>query len=124
MTKTKWAIYTVVLGLVPILSRLLIAALSKGPISPVEASDVVGFGFVLAITNISSLEHATNVDPGWKTQSIGISLIGVALLSIVFVASCLPAEQFDRSKTLWSACALSATALLHSYSVCHRLAKA
>ena len=121
MTKTKWVIYTVVLGLVPILSRLLIALLARSHVSPVEASDVVGFGFVLAITNIGGLEHATNVQPEWKTQSIGISLIVVAMLSIVYVASCLSPDLFDRSKTLCSAIVLTLAVLLHAYSVCNHL---
>ena len=122
MTKTKWIIYTVLIGLVPVLSRLLIALLSRAHVNSFEASDFVGFGFVLTIANINGLEHATNVSPGWKTQSIGISLIIVALLSIVFVASCLSAELFDRTKTLLSALVLAAGALLHGYSVIDRLA--
>ncbi|OQX66407.1 MAG: hypothetical protein B6A08_20630 [Sorangiineae bacterium NIC37A_2] len=121
MSKTKWFIYTVLLGLLPILARLLIALLSKHSVSPLESSDLVGFGLVLTITNINSLEHATHVPADWKTQTIGISLVAVALLSIVFAASCLGDDQVDRRMTLYSAMALVFAAFAHSYSVFERI---
>lgn len=123
MTMTKWAIYTVLLGLIPIVGRLIVALLARAPIPLLAAGDLVGFGLVLVITNINGLEHASNVAPDWKTQSVGVSLLIVTVLSTVFVASCLPAEQFDPDMTLLTAAILSGGALAHSYSVWNHLVR-
>ncbi len=69
--KTKWLIYTVLVGLLPILSRLLVWAVTKeGSINIFSPSDFVAFGLVLHISNINEIEHFTNVEKEWKTAEL------------------------------------------------------
>ena len=59
--KIKWLIYTVLVGLIPILSRLLIWLVTKeGTVEMLNASDFVAFGLVLHISNINEIEHISS----------------------------------------------------------------
>lgn len=54
--KIKWLIYTVLVGLIPIMSRLLVWLVSnKVGIEILNASDFVAFGLVLHISNINEI---------------------------------------------------------------------
>jgi len=60
--KTKWLIYTVLVGLIPILSRLLVWLVTNtGTVNILSPSDFVIFGLVLHISNINEIEHFSNV---------------------------------------------------------------
>ena len=62
-SKSKWFVYTVLVGLIPIASRLLIWVTSKAGTVPAFApQDFVAFGLVLHITAINELEHVSKVD--------------------------------------------------------------
>lgn len=124
MTKTKWIIYTVLLGLTPMIGRFLIYLISTGPAPIVSAGDIIAFGLVLVITNINLLEHEENVPTAWKTRSIGLSLVMAVLLAILFAAMCFQEVQVnivDLMMIKVVASILSVSCLLFSYSVIDRL---
>ena len=128
MTKSKWFVYTVSVGLIPVLARLLLwlMAGSTKDVSLLNTTDFVGFSLVLVATNISGLEHESFVDQEWKTRSMGISFFVVALLATVFVAACLSDTDpaiFNQTKVLAAAIFLSVGTLIHSYALWDRLLK-
>lgn len=123
MTLGKWLIYTVMLALSPVLCRLLIAGLIPG-IRWVSESDVMSFGLILVVTNISGLESSTAVDPHWKTINIGISLLLVVLFAVLFAVSCfheLPANPVSETHVLYGGLIVSVASIVLSYSIWNRL---
>jgi phosphate/sulfate permease len=125
MTKTKWLIYTVLLGLAPMIGRFLIYAISTVPAKPVNVGDIIAFGLVLVITNINLLEHEEAVDHPWKTRSIGLSIVLAVLMGMMFSAMCFqdvhPTLVSERGIIILST-VLSLSCLLFSYSVIDRVA--
>jgi hypothetical protein len=83
--KIKWLIYTVVIGLIPILARLLISFITEGKIDYINSSDIIIFGLILHISNINELEHYTK-DIDWKTIQNGMSIVFIILYAILLVA--------------------------------------
>lgn len=126
MSKTKWFVYTVILGLIPLLSRLLIAALSVRDIKYVSAGDLLSFGIALSITNISNIENVSATDSEWKTREFGISITFALLLGIVYAIS-LFAESaprdFSSRNILIASVILTMACFFHSYSVLDRSVK-
>ena len=126
--KTKWLIYTVLVGLIPILSRVFVWLTSKiDSVHIVAASDFVAFGLVLHISSINELEHvASEKDQGWKTIQNGVSLTFVALYSVLYavllVGEKLP-SVVDVKAMLFCVMALAAVSFLLTLSVFHRLSK-
>ena len=124
--KTKWIIYTVLVGLIPILSRLFIWLVTKtGPLQPFTASDFVAFGLILHISNINEIEHATDIEKSWKTIQNGISIIFITFYSVLFSLA-LIGEQSDIIEVCTlTLCAfsLSLVSFLISYSVHDRMSK-
>lgn len=123
--KSKWLAYTVLVGLIPILSRLLVWSIaSNDVVQPFAATDFVAFGLVLHISNINELEHVSSQSKPWKTVQNGVSVIFIALYSVLF-AVLLLAEKTPRlinaSAFLVCVAALAATSLVLSLSIFHRL---
>ena len=86
---TKWLIFTVLLGVVPILARLVVSLVVTAPGAPrYDAGDLIAFGLLLVVTDINYLEHQQNVDPTWKTTRIGFALVLALLLAVLFTAMC------------------------------------
>lgn len=123
--KSKWLAYTVLVGLIPILSRLLVWAISSENVVPAfSAADFVAFGLVLHISNINELEHISSQNKSWKTLQNGISVIFIALYSVVFAVLLLAENSpklIDPKSLLYCVIALATTSMLLSLSVLHRL---
>ena len=122
----KWFVYTVFLAMIPILMRLLIFALvtSETQFSWLSESDVATFGLILAVTNVSALETATNIEATWKTQSMGISLFLISAFATLFAIACFQELQqgvFDRSRVLWANVILSLVSVGYSYAIWNRI---
>lgn len=123
--KSKWLAYTVLVGLIPILSRLLVWAISSENVVPAfSAADFVAFGLVLHISNINELEHTSSQNKSWKTLQNGISVIFIALYSVIFAVLLLAEKSpklIDPKSLLYCVIALATTSMLLSLSVLHRL---
>lgn len=79
--------YTVALGLLPALLRLMIGLTSPDEdINLLNAVDFIIFGLVLHISNINELEHFTDGEKSWKTIQNGTSLVFVALYCGLYVS--------------------------------------
>ncbi|SRR5712692_9463970 len=129
MTLARWAVYTVLLALTPILMRLLIAVLaaSGAQMRWLAESDVATFGLILVITNISALETDTAVESDWKTRQMGLSLLLIAAFATLFAITCFQELQpglFERNRVLWAGLVLSSASILYSYAIWNRVAAA
>lgn len=123
MSIRKWLIYTVAIGLIPFLARLIIfiVASNVNRSFVVNAVDIVSFGLILNIVNISELESFDGNNPNWKTTQIGISLLLVVLFTL-FLALAYLADadhQLGLSDTGITYCAgsLSVVSFVFSYSI-------
>ena len=125
MTLVKWFIYTVLLALTPIMMRLLVVGLTPGAqIKWFDHGDVISYGLVLGITNISGLESGSRVARDWKTIQIGVSLLAISVFAVMFAVSCLAEaaqSKISSPRLLGMALLLSAASTFHSYSIWSRL---
>lgn len=122
--KTKWLIYTVLVGLIPILARFMVWLVTKeGSIYLVSASDFVAFGLVLHISNINEIEHYSGKEYQWKTVQNGISIIFIAFYSILLALNLIGEDIVDIKAITFCAIGLSVVSFLISYSVYDRISK-
>lgn len=123
--KIKWLVYTVLVGLIPIMARILICLVTKGGnIDMLNASDFVAFGLVLHISNINEIEHLDSSDKSWKTIQNGISITFIAFYSVLFAISLLGTSQttlVNVSSIKNASILLSFVSFILSYSVYHRV---
>lgn len=83
--KIKWLAYTVLVGMVPVISRILIYLVLRNPsISIFNTSDFVTFGLVLNISNINEIEHLNKLDKSWRTLQNGIALAFISFFMVLF----------------------------------------
>jgi hypothetical protein len=122
--KIKWLIYTVLVGLIPILSRLIVWAVTKeGSVNLLSPSDFVAFGLVLHISNINEIEHFSGVEREWKTAQNGISIAFIAFYSVLFALTLVGDGIVDVAAITICTIILSLVSFLISYSVYDRISK-
>lgn len=120
--KIKWLVYTVLVGLIPILSRLFAWLITKeGTLDLLAAADFIAFGLVLHISNINEIEHITNADSGWKTAQNGFSITFIACYSLLFSVTLIGDSVVSRPALLNLSIFLSLVSLLISYSIYYYL---
>lgn len=83
----KWLIYTIAVGFIPVLLRLLVWLISqdKSALAMFNALDFIVLGLVLQISNIHEIEHFHDAERTWKTAHNGISIILIIFYSALFV---------------------------------------
>lgn len=122
--KLKWLIYTVLVGLIPIISRLFIAAIiNKDDVNYIVPSDFIALGLVLHISIINELEHLEN-NNDWKTIQNGLSICFIAIYSVLFSLVVFNEEitsTINNHALIISSCFLVFASLVISFSVFHRL---
>lgn len=122
--KIKWLIYTVLAGLIPILSRLIVWAVTKeGSVNLLSPSDFAAFGLVLHISNINEIEHFTCVEREWKTAQNGISIAFIAFYSVLFALTLIGENIVDVTAITICTVILSIVSFFISYSVYDRISK-
>jgi len=81
----KWLAYTFLVGLIPVLMRLLAwAVTTSGSLEPFATQDLVAFGLVLHASIINELEHAHLRDRGWKSVQNGTAILFVTLYGALY----------------------------------------
>jgi hypothetical protein len=122
--KIKWLIYTVLVGLIPILLRLIVWTVTKeGTVNLLSPSDFIGFGLVLHISNINEIEHFSSVEREWKTIQNGISIAFIAFYSVLFSLTLIGENIVDVTAITICTIVLSVVSFLISYSVYDRISK-
>lgn len=125
--KTKWLIYTVLVGLIPILSRIFVWSVTEsGIVSLIMASDFIAFGLILHISNINEIEHLADDEKSWKTVQNGVSITFIAFYSVLFalimISEGIP-SFIDIEAIKNCAVGLAFISFLISFSVFHRISK-
>jgi len=127
MIKTKWFIYTVIIGLIPFFIRSFIVLFdNQGDLNYwLNAFDFITFGLVLNLTNINELENRQFKDRVWKTKNIGLSIVQIIIFASIFAI--LTYSEFkqnpDLNLTTVKSCSiiLAVVSFLFSYSIYNRL---
>ena len=125
--KIKWLIYTVLVGVIPALLRILIWFISQDRTMDIfNASDFVAFGLILHISNINEIEHFNDHEKSWKTIQNGISIGFISLYSVLFTAYLLGQSNpgLIRGETIkYISMVSSLVSFLLSFSVYDRVSK-
>ena len=127
--KTKWLIYTVLVGLIPFFSRLVIYLVSTDRELEflINAADFVAFGLILQISNINELEHLESDEKEWKTIQMGVSIVLIAIYGLLFSLAVISSggenSGFDEWSIKWCTVGLSIVSFILSYSVYDRVSK-
>jgi hypothetical protein len=127
MIKTKWLIYTVIIGLIPFFIRTFIVFFDKkwDIVYWLNPVDFITFGLVLNLTNINELEDKDFEDKIWKTRNIGLSIIQIIIFSSIFAI--LTYSEFKKNTDLnlvtvkTCSIVLAFVTFLFSYSIYNRL---
>ncbi|MFZ6770205.1 hypothetical protein ACO0LM_24390 [Undibacterium sp. Di26W] len=125
--KIKWLIYTVLIGLIPIITRLFVWGVTKsGATNLLAASDIIAFGLVLHVSIINEIEHLSAEDKSWKTIQNGMSIIFIAIYCVLSTLVMLN-EKFssfiDDSALRICTIALAIVSMILSYTIFDRISK-
>lgn len=129
MRKTKWFIYTVLIGLIPLFIRTIIFLFDKTATTEfwINEFDFIVLGLVLNLSNINELEDKEMKDVIWKSKCIGFSIISIVLLSAIFAiityANFRMNPDINRITVKSCSFGLMFVSLIFSYSIYHRLTK-
>jgi hypothetical protein len=129
-SKSKWLGYTFLVGLIPVLIRLLVAWIiaTSWTVSPLAASDFVAFGLLLHISIINELEHiqARESERDWKTVHNVVSIIFIAIYSALYALTLIGEKNtnlIDANMMLRSVIVIALVSSLLVLTVVHRLSK-
>ncbi len=124
--QAKWLIYTVLVGLIPVFSRLFAWLLTnRGVVESFSASDFVAFGLILHISNINEIESAQNLDASWRTIQNGISIVFICFYSILYAFDLISEGSTIVKSSVLTGCSaiLALASFFLSWSVYDRLSK-
>lgn len=126
MRKTKWIIYTVLIGLMPFLIRLFVFILSANRewgllFNPV---DFIFLGLTLNLTNLNELNNE-KLEPILKLKFEGYSVIQIILLSgilgILYFAEQYQKDILDKTIALVCAIAFCLLSFIFSNAIMNKL---
>ena len=125
--KIKWLVYTVLVGLIPVLLRILIwSILHNRTMDFFNAPDFVAFGLILHISNINEIEHFNDNERSWKTIQNGLSIVFILFYGVLFACSLLGQSNpglINVRAITYISMILSFVSLGISFSVYHRISK-
>ena len=88
---SKWLLYTVLCGAIPILGRLAIYyLLEQSDFPPINPGDIIAYGLVLHITMLNSLDNFWPENKRWTTIVNGTAIFGIVIYAILFTCHTLP----------------------------------
>ncbi len=122
--KAKWLAYTVLVGLIPILCRMIAWLVTKsGTVELLASSDFVALGLVLHISIINEMEHISDDEQDWKTIQNGVSIAFIAAYGVLFTFTLFGDKLVDISAMTKCTIVLAALSFAISYSVFDRISK-
>lgn len=123
--KIRWLVYTVLVGLIPIVSRCFVWMVTHaGTIDPLAAADFVAFGLVLHIATINELDRLSNNNSSWKVVHTGVAVSCVAFYSVLYSIGVVGDKIVDKKALTYCASAMALFSFLLNYSVFVQLDKA
>jgi integral membrane sensor domain MASE1 len=123
---TKWIIYTVLIGTLPLLCRSAIyLIMNRLTVEYIfNEVDMVTFGLVLHVSNINELDEQNDMDSHTRLKYIGASIfliiIFAVLLGFAYIAEQDASNQFNINSLKWCTGILCFFSLLFSYSIYYR----
>lgn len=118
--KTKWLIYTVVIGLLPVIIRALLWLVTEdSSLELLNISDIIIFGLIIHISIINELEHS-NEKAEWKTKQNGMSILFITVYSALFALILLSNEvspMIDKNNITALVIVMSMVSFFIGYSV-------
>ncbi|MBB3119505.1 hypothetical protein [Pseudoduganella violacea] len=127
-SRSKWLAYTFLVGLIPVLMRLLVWAAAKaGKVEAFAAPDFVSFGLVLHISIINEMEQLPQREKNWKAIQNGTSIIFIALYGALYALAILGGRGenlVDSSAVLRSSVFFVSLSIALSLSTLQRLSRA
>lgn len=118
--KITWLIYTLLIGTIPFLCRLLVSSVSdNASVEVITSSDVIQFGLLLHISSINEIEHI-ETGGSWKTIQNGMAIVFIIAYSILFATTIAPFKGIDVNSVKNTAMCLAGVSICLSYSVFHR----
>ena len=123
MKPIKWYVYTVVIGLLPMLMRFVAHSVTTVGIQPLSVGDVISFGLVLHVSMISQAEDVEGVNPLWRTVNHGVSVTAVAIYSVLYAIRVIgeKVNAIDQKLLLNGSLILAAISLILGSVVLHAL---
>jgi len=123
-TKSKWLAYTVMVGLTPIFSRIVVWLVTReGCVEPFAPQDFIAFGLVLLVSNINEIEHLADVDRSWKTIQNGSSACLIAIHGVLFCLTLIGGDSINQHAIMYCVGIIALVSLGLSYSLFNRISK-
>ena len=116
----NWLIYTCLLGLVPVVARLLVWVISNSGVDVLAISDLVAFGLVLHSANINEVNRSSHSDPEWQTVHNGVSILFIVLYALLLFATISSPTNLNKTSLLYTTLLLSAVSFGLSWNVFKR----
>lgn len=124
---TRWLMYTVLVGLIPVILRLLVWTISQTRnMDMLNAADFVVFGLILHISIINQIEHFGDNESSWKTILNGTSIVFITGYGLLFAAYLLGQSNpglIDQEITKYVAICISVVSFGLGFSVYNRISK-
>jgi hypothetical protein len=84
-SNNKWLIHTLLVGLIPVLARLLMwAATSNGQVHPVVASDLTTLGLVFHVSMLNETEHRLILKQAARALLNSISTLFITCYGVLY----------------------------------------
>lgn len=124
---SKWFAYTLLIGAIPMLTRLLVWATdTSNQIEPLASVDLIALGLVLHASAINEIARLPEREREWKTLHIGLAILLTALYGALYTLALLGDNlegTVDKAAVLSSSLITAGCSMSVSALVLHRLAK-
>ncbi|MEI6856010.1 hypothetical protein [Psychrilyobacter sp.] len=122
MKLKNWFLYTIIVGLIPLIARgcIFLVLKEKNWDFLFDPLDFIILGLIVNINNINELERNKVLEKDWKTNRILISIILLIVFAIFFsicIFSNLNKDLFDISSILISSVVISISSIIFSFSI-------
>lgn len=114
---TKWLIYTVGVGVIPAIIRLLAHFLTDGDVELFYSADLITLGLILHVSIINEIEDIPDSYFGYKTAYNGTSILFITIYGFLLAHQTGVMPDIDERKILNLAKYLSITSLLMGFSL-------
>jgi hypothetical protein len=113
----NWLINTCLLGLIPVIARLLVWAMSTDGIDPIAVSDLVAFGLVLHSANVNEVSRVGGDDSNWRTIHNGVSVLFICIYGLLMFAAISSPNNINESSILHTTAFLGFASFALSWSI-------
>lgn len=116
----NWLIYTCLLGLIPVIARLVVWLISTKGVDPIAISDLVAFGLVLHSADINEVNRIKDADSQWKTVHNGFSIVFIMVYALLLFGTIASSDNLNQSSILFTTLLLGLASLAISFSILKR----